>query len=257
MPDWHDIFIDDQEATEEFLRANPFKTESAGLQVEDSQQFQYVAEVPGDSGYEFFEIGKPEGQPEEDRVLIVHNGWMCDADTGEALYLVGVQESFVPNTEEGVNWVMEKFTDTDGEILAEEAKLESFIARKRKVITALKNRRKWLEIRFGADLQKYAEDQFAAMERSKKPSSLRTDFGTLKFTATRGTITVKEEAAAILWARENAPWAVRTQEKISITELKGHESLLPDSLFQVTEPGRNFSIKTELAAPKVAGEISE
>jgi len=106
-------------------------------------------------------------------------------------------------------------------------------------------RRSFLLGRFEADLRVLAERELAG----SKSRTLKTVHGSLSFRKTPGSIKVIDEGLALEWAKANCPEAIRVNESVIVTPLKGRDDLGAGA-FAVTEPGESFKIDTGIGGAK-------
>lgn len=90
---------------------------------------------------------------ETNQVAISHDGYLIDTGTGEVLGLVGIEERFVADDAAKVECVLEKMQTVDADIAALEIRKAAITANLDYEIKKAKNRREYLNERFGPDLE--------------------------------------------------------------------------------------------------------
>ncbi len=189
--------------------------------------------------------------PELETQYEVIDGYRINPETGEVL---GVEppadcgEDFKIDTEEKVNWVLEKW-------LREEAAVEELEIRAKAIAANLaimkrqrENRIAALQYRFGQDLEEYARKQL----QGKRAKSIQTCYGKLAFRKVSPKIEVNDEEAAAHWILENAPESEAAQVTFRFYKSKlspemnkaiiSGETQIPG--LEVTPERELFSVKT-------------
>jgi hypothetical protein len=164
-------------------------------------------------------------------------GYIMDADTGEVIRHIDAPFAVVDRN--SAEWVLQKMMDADAAVFAEEARLAAITRHIQVRIKEQASRRDWLRARFAVELEQYAGGQLAG----RKVRTLVLDYGKIAFRKTTGSTTVLNMPAAVEWARQNAPEAVKVAETVLVTPLKGRGDL-PLDIFTVTPPGEKCSIET-------------
>lgn len=174
---------------------------------------------------------------------------MIDPITGQILTEVEVKQRFAVKDRETLEWAAHKLyrlrLEQQG-IAARQAKL----ARQAKT---LENAERSFFAYFGADMASVVQQETEAAHASKR--SVDTDWGTMGFRKSPGSIKVVDEEAAIEWAKANCAEAVKVRESILTTPLKGHEESLPDDLFEVVPAGDKFYYLDGLPKPDKSGTL--
>ena len=179
------------------------------------------------------------------------DNFIVDEETGEIVGHVEMEEQWIPDTEERVDFVLELMTDLDAEAIALQSKLRALSDNMGRMIMAYSRRRKWLEHKFGPSLEKFAELQLADdLAKPKGKRSVNRPYGSLAFTvptenaAPRVTAVEGQEAKALAWAERFLPAAVKVEKSLLMTPLKVGINQLPLDCFEIKWPTRSFAIKT-------------
>lgn len=183
------------------------------------------------------------------------DGFLVDPETGEIVGLAAFDpfdpaapapsldpEQFHVTDLRSAEWVLQKLQETDSEIARLDALCRARVEALQTKIAGQKKRRDWLLKRFAPELEQFAVKEL----EGKKGRTLKTGFGSLAFHKSRGRIEVKAESkdAALDWLQSRYPTAIKVSKSILVSELKGHEAQLPDSLFTVVKPVDEFKICT-------------
>jgi len=184
--------------------------------------------------------------------------WLVDITTGEILAHREAKPEFHVTDEKSAEWVLEKLHALDGETAGLQMRLQAVQEQIGAMVREKQNRRNWMQMRFGAELEEFARKQL----EGKKSRSLKLLWGTLAFRTTNARIALREGVEAkqslakgsvlprlplISWALKNAPEAVKATEEFQISQLpEGMKVIgnLPEEFFQEVPVGENFSIKT-------------
>lgn len=179
--------------------------------------------------------------------IIEKDGYLVDDETGE---VQGLAETpgFKVTDLSGAEWVLEKMAQEDAGILALTARRNALTANLDAMIREHQNRREWLGMRFGHELESFAEGELAG----KKTRTLPTAFGKLYFRRIPGSIIVIDKDAALAWASAEAPDAVQIETRLLVSALKGREETLP-AAFEVLPPADRFYIETGVKADSKKG----
>jgi len=173
-------------------------------------------------------------QPE---TVTTPDGWIVDADTGEIIR--HSCDAFAVTDRDSAEWVLEKMQEVDASIVADEIRLRVIAERIQSRIKHQEQRRNWLRNRFAGELEEYAQSALTG----QKARTLILDNGKISFRKTPGSTTVIDMAAAIVWAKSNAPDALKVTETVLVTPLKGRDDL-PEAIFTVTPPSEKCTIET-------------
>lgn len=176
---------------------------------------------------------------------IITTGFIIDEETGEILEdtgreILATPALFVPDTEGGVEWVLQLIQSEEAHIAGLTARRSAILENINSEIERHEKKREWVEKRFAADLEQFAKKQLDG----GKSRTWRSPFGSLSFRKTPGS--VKALPGALEWTKARCPEAIKITETVLVSELKKYEydEDLPSDLFEVTPPGENFLIKT-------------
>ena len=173
------------------------------------------------------------------QVIVIHNGFLVDADTGEVLGLASTPERFDVTDLASAEWVLKKMSECDAEELGIEARIKSVTENLASDLRQAKGRREYLMGRFGEGLKAFARaDQY---DRKTRTTSMA--FGKLSFRTMPESIEIVDMALAVEWAKANAPDAVKTVESILKTPLKDIPNL-PEDAFTLIPAGEVFKVET-------------
>ena len=171
------------------------------------------------------------------------DGYLIDPETGE---VVGhVDGAFQVDDLGSAEWVMEKMLTEDIEIAALEKRLEVIAANLDSMKKDRERRRKWLEYRFGDELE-----DFARQNLPEKGKTWKCAYGRVSFRTTNARVGVNDETLAINFLRPIAPDAIKTTEKVLVSALPEHikQKALDGGLkkwgFEVVPGGESVTIKT-------------
>lgn len=173
------------------------------------------------------------------------DGLLYDSDTGECLGAVDRQ--FVVDTPEKAEWLMEKLQTLDIEIAAYDARLKA-LSENIGVMKADKERRKaGLLYRFGADLEKIAQDN---MPKGKKTWACA--YGTVGFRSTNAKVDIRDKSLALSWAKVHAPESVKVEESVlksmipadKVANFIDNPTYADTEGFTVVPAGESSTIKT-------------
>ena len=131
-----------------------------------------------------------------------------DFDSTEQLE---VPPLFAVRDEESANWVIKKVTEAEAYAKHVREYADREIAR------ALRDK-EWFLQRFGPELESWTATQIAGGRRK----SVALPAGVAGFRMQPAKLVVRDEAAAMTWARKNAPAAVVTTERLSKSALNEH-----------------------------------
>ena len=186
--------------------------------------------------------------PQGDRYTITEEGREAlrtatvvpdDDEDGDDLVLTGGEDApagadaFTPDTKEKADWVLSKIADARGRAARIRENAE-------RMARDAEREAEGLEWRYGAALQDLARRELAAGGRKK---SLTLYHGTLGFRTKPAGVAITDDAAALSWAKENAPEAVaeRLDRRALGDALRASGEVLPFAAF--TEPEEVFYIK--------------
>jgi hypothetical protein len=173
------------------------------------------------------------------KVIVIHNGFLVDADTGEVLGLASTPERFDVTDLASAEWVLNKMSECDAEEMGIEARIKAVTENLNSDLRQTRGRREYLMGRFGEGLKAFAHfDQGLGKRRTTS-----TAFGKLSFRTTPESIEIVDMALAVEWAKTNAPDAVKTVESVLKTPLKGIPNL-PEDAFTLVPAGETFKVET-------------
>ena len=162
--------------------------------------------------------------------------YMIDPATGE---IVDVVPGLMPDGLPLVLWAMNKLRDSELEsrrVAADRAARDEQYDRMARREAA---KHAAVMFRFGSLLQAWAADH-----KGKRQSWTAPDgSGELRFRKTPQRVAVVDERLAVEWCKANAPAAVKTTEKVLVSELPPlPESAAVAQAFQVIPAGETFSV---------------
>ena len=180
--------------------------------------------------------------------VVTADGYICDPLTGEVFGHVDIKEHdapgaaqkepFIPDTMEKVKWVLRKIMAEDSAIAAAEMELQAISANIAAMKRVHEQKRNWQLAQFTLPLQVFAAEQL----KGQKTRTLLTPYGTLSFRTIPGSLKIVDAPAALEWAEENAPNAVKTVKSVKISEITASDTL--PQCFEMTERRDAFYIKT-------------
>ena len=183
--------------------------------------------------------------------FVVIGEFAIDQATGEIVGLVDDGGNLIPeiearrrfqvNDHRSLEWAIGKLF----RFRVEQAALATRIANLQKQAKVIANQEKYFMDFVGADMA----FQVSKEVNGGKKRSIATEWGTVGFRATQGSIKVVDQAQAVVWAKDNCPEAIKVLETIVVTPLKGMEDGLPEDLFAVEPAGDKFYYSDGLAKP--------
>lgn len=167
------------------------------------------------------------------RENVIHeDGFRIDAETGEVLDLydypanVGAKlantlggQPWQPETHDDADWLLEKMSVIDGDILALEARKEALVRHMDAQIAGKRRRRDFLVWRFGPALAEFARRTLEST--GNKGRTVHLTHGTVGFRKSRATVQILDMDAAVKWAEANAPDALIVTKKVNKTDIAG------------------------------------
>ena len=174
----------------------------------------------------------------ESTQIVNEDGYICDSLTGEVVGHVEVNERYVADTDQRVDWVLEGIQVQDAAIAALSLRLSAITANLTSMIKDHEQRRAWKLSRFSSDLQLFA----AAQLEGKKTRTYKSPYGSLSFRTVPGSLKILDPEAALAWAESNAPEAVKVVKSVKVSEIDKAADL--PECFEITEPRDAFYIKT-------------
>jgi hypothetical protein len=153
-----------------------------------------------------------------------------------------ISQPFAVVDRNSAEWVMERLMEADAAIYGDLARLAAVTEHIQSRIKEQSRRRDWLRARFASELEQYAAGQLCG----QKARTLVLDHGKIAFRKTPGSTTVTDMTAAVEWAKQNAPDALKITETVLVTPLKGRDDL-PEAIFTITPPGEKCTIETGIS----------
>lgn len=180
---------------------------------------------------------------------IAIDGMIVNAETGEIVGVDAPQE-FRVQDEDSFNWVMSKMLDCDSRIAAiatnsEVIRAKAILANAERLEKEARNRKTWLETRFGNELAAYAKAQI----EGGKSKTFKTILGSVSFRLKKGGLRVADKEKALETAQMNG-WtnAIKYTEEFQISKLDPAQRELAESKmlpgFTVEPDTETFSITT-------------
>lgn len=145
---------------------------------------------------------------------VIHDGYKIDAETGEVVEYVGVQEGFEVNSNESFEWVMEKIQSEQSDIAALNARKAALVANIDKMIRNHQQRENSLIFRFENELVHYAKEN---LPKGKK--TFTCPYGSVSFRASAEKLEVTNDELALSWAKDHCPEAIKVTEKFLISQV--------------------------------------
>lgn len=178
--------------------------------------------------------------------------WLVDPQTGEVVGHAEAKPEFHVVNDDTADWVCSLLSEADADMLALQAQADAIAKRMNQRIQRVQRRRDWVLMRFGQELERYVAERLA----KGKTRTLTLPHASLSLRRTGGSITVIDIDAALAWARDMAPDAIRESTKYSIDKkvLRGREDLLPRTVFTVSAPADAFGIDTGIKPSAAARE---
>lgn len=152
-----------------------------------------------------------------------------------------VEDGFRIDSDDKVEWALRKIGAWDAEHARVKAHSESILKR----ITSEKES---FLARFQVDLEEYTRQKIEGGKRR----SYETVYGTLAFRKVPSTLAISDPDAALAWARENAPTAVR--ETLSIKEYSEQAKLALQQTGEVL-PGVEVKPERESFSIRFKGDV--
>lgn len=159
--------------------------------------------------------------------------------TEEGEIIRHIDQPFAVVDRNSAEWVLQRLMDADAAIFAETARLTAVTEHIQARMKEQTRRRDWLRARFAHELEQYAAGQLVG----QKARTLVLDHGKISFRRTSGSTQVLDMAAAVEWAKQNAPESLKITESVLVSPLKDRNDL-PEAIFEVTPPGDRCSIET-------------
>lgn len=186
-------------------------------------------------------------QAEQEKTYVV-DGMIWNED-GECL---GVWEkpSFHVDTQEKAEWLMEKLSGYDAEVLALDARLKALSENLGKMKADVQRKRDGLAYKYGPELEKFAKDNLPAGKKTWV-----CPYGSVAFRASHGGVRVVDDRLALEMAQKSG-WAnaIKVSEEFRVSQLTEAQTLeiknfyAPENdmgrAFKIVEPSELASVKT-------------
>lgn len=192
-------------------------------------------------------MASPAAEPTR-RELITLDGVTYDMETGE---VVEEKEPFIPDTQDKVEWLLERMQKMDADLAALAARRTAVLENIESMRKEVSNRRAGLEYAYRPALEKFAR---AALESAGgKSKTWKCPFAKISFRATKGTNKIVDMEAAVAWATaHNAQEIVKVVSSVNVTDLITYLDGCPDKereegraiLLESSPPGESVTIKT-------------
>lgn len=170
-------------------------------------------------------------------MVVEQNGWLVDDETAEILGVAGRPATFEVTDLSSAEWVLERVQECDALVTADTLRLDAIKAQLEARIKDHKRRRAWLLRKWAGQLEEFARQNLLG-----KTKTLKTAFGSLSFRKSPTRILPLD--GALEWVKIHCPDAVKVEERILTTPLKGME--LPEKLFEMAGGDEGFWINTGL-----------
>lgn len=167
--------------------------------------------------------------------------YTIDPETGEILDVTTPQDGFQVTDRASAEWVLEKMAEAEAAAQAHKARLEAVKANIESQIKDEERKLAFLDFKFGHQLRLFAEQELDG----KKSKTLKLDNGKLSLR----TVPAKWEwnqDALLPWAKKYAPEAIKTTEKVLVSELTDAQKAVcsTEGIAKVTDSQEVFSVKT-------------
>lgn len=152
-------------------------------------------------------------QPAPSLVSVI-DGWLVDTETGECLGPVLPEPKWVPDTQEKVEWVLEKMLGLDSDLAALEARKSALIENMDAMIREKRGRRNSLDFCFGRDVV-----EFARLNLPEGKKTWRCPFGSVAFRVVPAHVKVSDPEMAVASLKALCPEAVRATESVLVKSI--------------------------------------
>jgi len=146
---------------------------------------------------------------------------LIDEETGE---YAGPVDTTLPEyieNEEHLVLFMRRLMDAEIQLEAKKRELDIVIENCRKLVKAQEARVNWLRFRYEASATNIAHNALPRRQDGSFRSKTWTcPWGQVAFREVKPTVEIVDEEAAIEWAEQNAPDAVKTSKRVFLTPLK-------------------------------------
>jgi hypothetical protein len=186
-------------------------------------------------------------------LYIRDDGYIVNPETGEIIR--HEDDPFCIVDESTADWVIERMAEADARLAGlraeKEARISALRAQFERREKEIENKRRWLSVRFMPELLTWAQTALTAKSRTVKLPS-----GSVSFRKVPGStkVTIIDNRQAVAWAEEHAPNAVkRTEPTVLVSVLKGRESELPASAFDIDTTGERETFAVDTGIEKWCG----
>lgn len=185
--------------------------------------------------------------------VTVIDGWLYDSESGECLGPAELPKpEFAITDDESLNWVLNKFLQTEATIAAIDnndavVHARAVIANAEAMKKEQQNRLNGLHFRFDNEIEHYVKP----LLDGKKSKTHKTLFGSVSFRTSKGGLRVKDAAAALQWVKEQGnalAHTIKTTEEFQISRLTDEEretlaNIVPEG-FDVKPDSESMAVKT-------------
>lgn len=183
---------------------------------------------------------------------VVIDGLIIDLESGE---IIGQEcPEFRVTDEASAEWVLEKIMNAEADAARDRLKLKAVAERLEASIKASEKRAEWFRARYGNELEEFAKERL----EGAKTRTLKLTWGSISFRTVKGGLRVANPEAALEWAKQFAPEAVKVTEAFQITKLGDDwrntltTATVPEELekrgFAIVDDTESVSIKTGVSA---------
>jgi phage host-nuclease inhibitor protein Gam len=172
---------------------------------------------------------------------VIIDGYVVTPD-GEIVGLADRDETFHVTDLSSAEWVLDKMAGHEAQIAALSMRLAAIQHNITTLVKQQNARRAFLEYRYGQELKAFARQNLKG-----KSKTWRCAYGLVAFRKTQPGVVVWDEAAAIAWAKEHCPDAVKVKESFLVSVAKDAVFADPQRAqhgLEVTEAGENVKIST-------------
>jgi hypothetical protein len=152
---------------------------------------------------------------------------LVNGETGEVIGIPDAPPAVIEDTESILGWYGPRRrrieAKRDGLTAERDALLKQIREHYDPLIKEQESALKWLALRYEGILRAYATGVVGQLEKAK---SFKRHLVTLGFRTKTEHFEVKDEAAAIDWARENCPEAVKVKESFLVSQLTDEAKIL-------------------------------
>ncbi len=180
-------------------------------------------------------------------------GYIYDIATGEVLGRIDLVDRWEVDSAEAAEWALELRSKIEGHLAGIDARRRALVAQLDALRREQERRLNWWDVRFRSSLVEFARSQLTGKARTA-----RFAWGSVAFRKRQGTNEIVDMAAAVEWAKEWAPEAVKVSERVGVKDvLAARELALRLSVEPValpflvsTGPSETAEIDTGVGAAK-------